>query len=538
MTHGLPTSSGASPIVVEPTASTAWTSYDEIPYESHPYPQTHPSRLAVVATLFGLTPPPLERCRVLELGCAAGGNLIPMAEALPESEFIGIDLSARQIADGQRVVAALQLPNIRLVHGSILEITPAWGQFDYIICHGVYSWVPDAVRAKILEICGTQLSPTGVAYISYNTYPGWHMRGMIRDMMRYHANRFATPHEKIRQARALLHFLAQATRPDGGPYATLLRLELEHLQRQADHYLYHEHLEDVNEPVYFHEFIAAATRHGLQYLGESQIATMVAANFPYEVQQELQLVAPDQIQAEQYLDFIRNRMFRETLLVRRPAQPDWTIQPERIRSLHVATRRRVVDSSGDVRSAETVQYQSPSGMVLATNNPPLKAAMRLLGTAWPGTLPFVELERHVAAMLNAPVEEIATPLAVHLLQAYLSSDLLELYAMPIARIRPGERPVARRSLRVRLDLGERGGANCRHEVFRPNHFDQVLIPLLDGTRTRAELLEELVRLALRGVLLVRTENQSTPDPATLRTLLVEKLEEALQRLADATVLVA
>jgi methyltransferase-like protein len=514
------------------------TSYDEVPYASYPFPQTHPSHLAVIATLFGLQPPPVQQCRVLELGCASGGNLLPMAEALPQSSFVGVDLSARQIADGQRVLEALGLANVRLVHASILDVDRSWGQFDYIICHGVYSWVPDRVREKILAICAEQLSPQGVAYISYNTYPGWHMRGMIRDMMRYHALRFATPGEQIRQARALLDFLAQATRIDGGPYATLLRMELEHLRQQADHYLYHEHLEEVNEPVYFHEFIAAAQRYGLNYLGEAQITTMLSSNFPYEVQQALQIIAPDQIQSEQYLDFVRNRMFRETLLVRGDVQPDWTVQPERIDKLHVCTHRRVVDESGDVRSPATVQYRSKSGMVVATSQPTLKAAFRILGEQWPGTLPFADLVARVAEKLGQPPEQVRTPLAVQILHVYLSSDLMELRALPLPRVSVTERPQALRSLRIRLELGESGGANRRHEVFRPNPFDSVLISLLDGTRTKAELLEELTRRAARGLLLLPGDASPNSDLDKTRTRLAPLLEEALQRLADASVLVA
>ena len=524
---------GTSPLEKKVTA----TSYDEVPYASHPFPQTHPSHLAVIARLFGLEPPAVQNCRVLELGCAAGGNLLPMAEALPQSTFVGVDLSARQIADGQRILQALGLINVRLVHASILDVDRSWGQFDYIICHGVYSWVPHRVREKILSICSEQLSPRGVAYISYNTYPGWHMRGMIRDMMRYHAQRFATPGEQIRQARALLDFLAQATRIDGGPYATLLRMELEHLRQQADHYLYHEHLEEINEPVYFHEFIAAAQRHGLNYLGESQITTMLSSNFPFEVQQALQIVAPDQIQAEQYLDFVRNRMFRETLLVRKEIQPDWTVQPERVYSLHVCTHRRVVDESGDVRSTATVQYRSKSGMVVATSQPTLKAAFRILGEHWPGTLAFAELAERVAEMLGQPLDQVRLPLAVQILHVYLSSDLIELHALPLTRVQVTERPTALRSLRVRLELGETGGANRRHEVFRPNHFDSVLIPLLDGTRTQAELLEELTRRVARGMLLLPGEAPPGGDLPVLRNRLAPLLQEALQRLADASVLI-
>src|SRR5262245_7457600 len=113
------------------------TRYDEIPYRSHPFPQTHPDRLATVATLLGLSPTPVTRARVLELGCAAGGNLIPMAEALPEGRFVGVDLSARQLEDGHRTVAALGLKNIQLHHLSIADIPIDWGPFDYVLCHGV-----------------------------------------------------------------------------------------------------------------------------------------------------------------------------------------------------------------------------------------------------------------------------------------------------------------------------------------------------------------------------------------------------------------
>jgi cyclopropane fatty-acyl-phospholipid synthase-like methyltransferase len=147
------------------------TSYDEVPYESHPFPQTHPDRLATIATLLGLRPPPVQRCRVLELGCAAGGNLIPMALGLPQSSFVGIDLSAVEVAEGQQLIAQLGLKNVQLRHLSILDAGPDLGRFDYILCHGVYSWVPTAVQDKILDVCKHNLSPHGVAYVSYNTLP-------------------------------------------------------------------------------------------------------------------------------------------------------------------------------------------------------------------------------------------------------------------------------------------------------------------------------------------------------------------------------
>ena len=155
------------------------TSYDRLPYEARSYPRTHPDRLATMATLVGMRPPPVPGCRVLELGCAAGGNLLPMASALPESTFVGIDLSARQVGEGQRLIEAFELRNVRLEVGTILEVDESWGVFDHIICQGVHSWVPTRVRDKILAVCAHHLTANAVAYISYNTHPGIEMIVML-----------------------------------------------------------------------------------------------------------------------------------------------------------------------------------------------------------------------------------------------------------------------------------------------------------------------------------------------------------------------
>src|ERR1700687_6319372 len=149
------------------------TSYDLVPYESRSFVETRPDHLAIIATLFGLEPPAIDRCRVLELGCSHGTNLIPMAAGSPGSSFVGIDLSARQIAEGQKSATARGLTNIQFKHLNILDINESLGRFDYIVCHGVFSWVPPVVQEKIFSICVTQLAPNGIAFVSYNTYPGW-----------------------------------------------------------------------------------------------------------------------------------------------------------------------------------------------------------------------------------------------------------------------------------------------------------------------------------------------------------------------------
>ena len=173
------------------------TSYDRVPYKSYPYAQSQPDRMATVAALLGVRAPEVTTARVLDMGCAGGGNLIPLAERFPEATFVGIDASAGQVAEGQPVIERLGLRNIRLLHTNILDVMPDLGTFDYILSHGVYSWVPPQVREKMLDICRTNLAPNGVAYISYNTYPGWRMRCIIRDIMLYRARRYEDPGDRV-----------------------------------------------------------------------------------------------------------------------------------------------------------------------------------------------------------------------------------------------------------------------------------------------------------------------------------------------------
>jgi len=521
---------------------TPTNSYDEVPYESHPYAQTHPSRLFTVATLFGLKPTPVARCRVLELGAAAGGNLIPMAEAFPESWFVGVDLSARQVADGERLVRQLGLKNVSLRHASITDVDDAYGTFDYVICHGVFSWVPTAVRDAVLDVCARHLTPTGVAYVSYNTYPGWHMRGMIRDMMQYHAMRFDGPHQRVQQARALLDFLAQSVRQEG-PYSALLKTELEGLRHQADHYLYHEHLEAVNDPLYFHQFVAMAQAHGLRYLGESRVGTMVTGNFGPDVQKTLKLLAPDQIQTEQYMDFLRNRTFRETLLVPAASVPDWEIKPETVYGLHLASSGNPEGTAApDIHSEATVMYNTRSGMGLTTTRPLMKAAMRVLFARWPGTVPFEELRREARALLGdtgaMPADDEAKALALALVNVYISSDLIELHAAPVAGApAASDKPVALKSARVRVADGATAAANRRHEMVKLTDVDVRLLPLLDGTRTHAELVEALTDKALARDLRVERDGQVLTDRDEVRTALGAVLDHALRTLATHGLLV-
>jgi methyltransferase-like protein/SAM-dependent methyltransferase len=480
----------ARPAQVGRTGEPASNSYDAVPYNSHAFPRTHPGHLAAVATLFGMRPAPLDRCRVLELGCAGGGNLIPMALTLPAGRFVGVDLSARQIADGQRLVADLSLDNIELRHLNILDVGRYFEQFDYIVCHGVYSWAPHPVRHKILEVCARNLAPQGVAFVSYNTYPGWHMNGAVRDMLCFHARRFARPDERARQARALLRFLAEAAAPEQNAYSRLLTEGLEVFAKVDNSYLLHEYLEEVNEPVYFHQFVERAAAHGLQYLAEAEVHTMAPWRFPARVAEAVARLSSNFIELEQFLDFVRNRKFRQTLLCHADVVLERHVGPERLTGLHVASALRPASPDLDVRPDRAERFHGPRGHGLTTTDPLLKAALVHLAEHWPQGVPFADLTDTARARLGADAADAGQALGRSLLQLY-SANMVELHARPLPFVREiAERPLASPLARRQAAVGP-VVTNLRHESGTLSDWQRRVLCLLDGSRDRAALCDRL-----------------------------------------------
>jgi methyltransferase-like protein/SAM-dependent methyltransferase len=513
----------------------AATSYDEIPYPRYSFPQTHPERLAVVATLLGLTPPALERCRVLELGCASGGNLIPMAEDLPWARFIGIDLSQRQIVEGQKWIEELGLTNIELRHQSILDFDAGAEKFDYILCHGVYSWVPPEVQDRILDICQKCLQTNGIAFVSWNSLPGWHMRGMIRDMMLYHGRRFVEPRQQVAQARALLDFLVSSVKADQNPYGQFLRSELEQLRQQPDGYLYHEHLEEHNAPIYLHQFVERAVGHNLRYLSDVNLCTMEFGRFPTEVGQVLNRLTTDLVQLQQYIDFLKNRTFSQTLLVHADQNGNYRAEPEIVRRFLIAAPLKPDSPAPRLQAPEFERFQTPSGASASSRHPIVKAALMVLAEEWPQAVPFGKLrDRARARLKDRPAQDPATIREDEYLlgEAFLKfftsvNGLMEFRLQPLRLTsRPGSQPLARPLARSQARTGVQV-TNLRHELVTLNDFGRQLLLRLDGKASRAELLRQMTELVENGSFAVQQDGANVTDRKRIEGLLVPSIEQQI-----------
>jgi methyltransferase-like protein/2-polyprenyl-3-methyl-5-hydroxy-6-metoxy-1,4-benzoquinol methylase len=518
---------------------TTATSYDEVPYGSHAFAQSHPDRLAVIARLFGMSPAPINQCRVLELGCASGGNLIPMAFHLPESEFVGADLSARQVEDGRKTIQELGLKNIRIENASIADVDASYGTFDYIICHGVYSWVPAEIRDRILAVSSANLSPQGIAYISYNTYPGWHMREMLRHMMLYHIRHLKDSTARVDQAKALIDFLASHVPAENNAYGLFLKNELALINRVDDWYLFHDHLEEVNQPVYFHQFMEQAAGHGLKYLGESEIGTMMLSRLPKEVADTLRQGSKNIVVTEQYMDFFRNRSFRQTLLCHSNVPVKRNIGPEDVRNFLIASAIRPENGPADFSPEVSQSFRTPRGLTIKTNRPLIKAALTVLRENWPRA---VDLD----TLFNASVQKLKD--ANHLKEEpsiqQLALDLLNGYTSNIVLFRswegefaskPGERPKIS-ALAAHYTKQGKPLVNLHHEQIGTDPLMSHIIGSLDGTQNRADIVNKLSELIKNGTLSAQQDNQPVSDPAAIRTELERDVERRLLYLAESALL--
>ncbi len=523
-------------------------SYDDLPYPSLCYAQSHPDRLATLAMLLGMTPSPVNQCRVLELGCACGGNLLPMAHELPDSTFVGIDSSIRQIDEAQSAAATLNLQNITFKHMDIVEIGANFGKFDYIIAHGVYSWVPPNVQEKVLEICKQNLSPQGVAYVSYNTFPGWHMLLMVREMMLYHTRGIDDPHQRADEARSLIGFLAdsipatenQAYGAFFGSYKDMRSTQLSGLGLWDDVALLHDELEKINDPIYFYQFAERAARHGLQYLAESDFPKVLPTGFSDEALGYLRRVAKNTIEMEQYMDFLRNRTLRLTLLCHEDVALDRTLRPDRLTGIYVASLARPVVADPDTKTPEVERFQGSDGAVFSTDHPITAAALRYLAEISPQAVSFDVLLSESCSRLkiDTPGPQDVQVLAASLLQAFCySMQLVELHVYaPSLVVNVTDRPVASHLARFQAQDSHRV-ANLRHERVELDSLSRLILPYLDGQLDRPALLEILVKFAEEGKVSLQENGERVKDPVRLREMLTQELDRTLQWLARAALLV-
>lgn len=459
--------------------------YDETPWSGDPVPSSHPDRLGAIARLFGLQSALSTRCRVLELGCAAGANLVPMAAALPGSQFVGIDLSAGQIAAGVREVEALGLTNLTLRTGDIAALPADLGTFDFIVAHGVFSWVPRPVQQGLLRTVRAHLSEQGTAFVSYSALPGAYPRQALREMLLWHVRDERSPAARVEKARRFAEFVA-ANATHRAPHAAALRRLVGEMGGMSDAYVLHDYLSEVHDPLMLSTFVARAAEHRLQYLGDAQFHTMFSEDLEPEVSDTLRQGATDQVAFEQTLDFLAHRPFRTSLLCRAERELDRTLSWERLAGLQVSSRSEAIEPKDGLS-----MFRTRAGEPFGTDSALVGAALEQLIRAWPRPIQFEALCQSARAAVDGGVAspEDREVVGRNLVAAFASNQVDLGTGDRGIPTTVGAKPQALSSARAQA----RGSAatSLWHERIALGPWQRALLPLLDGTRSREELLQAM-----------------------------------------------
>lgn len=463
--------------------------YDEVPYESHCYVLTHPARLGAMARLFGVAAAPAKGARVLELGCGQGWNCIASAYALPDAQHVGVDLGRVHIEDGRAAVEALGLRNVELLHGDF-QTSPASGPFDYIIAHGLLSWVKPELADVLLARVHALLAPGGVFYVSYNCLPGWNTRRTARDAMRLRARNVVDAGDgtaTVKAALDYLAFLANAAPPTEPIYRALLADQARELADMPVWYLRHDHLEDDNHPMYVGDVVARAGRAGLSYVADASLRAHPFFTLPPRVLGALAPFVDDALSLDEHSDFVTNNAFRRSLFVRSDT-PRGAVFP----------RLDDADVAGLWVSSQAKRTGSPHDNIFVWGNArveraewPIARALDVLSQRWPGAMALAELFERVvgAGRMGDRAAERSRFFAEMI--ACSGQGLIELATCAPTAVRVSARPRASALSRHMLALGKDIVANLRHDAVQLDSGDRALVALLDGTRDRAALRDAL-----------------------------------------------
>jgi SAM-dependent methyltransferase len=504
--------------------------YDAVPYHSKPFDESHPDRLYFVGRLLGLEPPPVRHARVLELGCASGSNLLPIALRLPQTTCVGVDISGVQIQEGQALVEALGLQNCTLIQADLTDLGDI-GTFDYVIAHGLWSWVPPAVQDAVLALVRRCLAPEGLAYVSYNTFPGWYRRGMVREMCRWHVRDQDDIGEQVEQARSLVSFLVTALKDDPGHHAEAIRQEAKLLQKTDATYMTHGLLAPLNEPCWYHEMAARVRQGGLAIVGDAELAVLMQDELSPDARAALAQLPAGSDRQEQLADMISNRTFRRSILAHPGTVAQRPVRWSAVLEMHASTLARAVEG-------EVPTFRLFRGGSFSVRHPLIAAAMGHLSEVAPRSVPFMELlalAQQASGLAPGPADAqfLAQSLLTMMTKRAVTLVPRDLGIASPAGQHPMACPLVRERARRGLDV-----PSMRHVNFNLGPMDRQLVQLLDGTADRAKLLERLEGLRAAGALTAQEATSPLHDPVAFRAACEEGLTGWLDGMARAGFLVA
>lgn len=232
----------------------------DVPYVRSFQPDLVPTQLRAVAALNGFALPPAEGFAYCELGCGFGDTLVAIAAANPGSSFVGIDLVPEHIAEARRMAAAGGVENVVFLEEDFA--TSNVGPFDYIVAHGVMSWVGPEVRQAIVDFARHRSRGDGLLFTSYNALPAWATVQPLRELLLQAGGTDSL--DRARRGLALAKKVAATGYFANNPPAQAM---LALMERAGLPYIVHEYLHAHWAPLYFAQIAKLMQDAGLPYIG-------------------------------------------------------------------------------------------------------------------------------------------------------------------------------------------------------------------------------------------------------------------------------
>ena len=430
---------------------------------------------------------------MLELGCGTGGNLVPMACGLPDASFLGIELAALPVELGRGLAAALGLTNIGFQQRDILDLPADLGEFDYIIAHGVYSWVPEPVRDALMSAFARHLAPEGIAYLNFNALPGGHLRSITRDLMRFRLGVFDDPEAHGEDAARFVRLITGA-QPEGSPYRRILEEELGRIEDNPIGVLFHDDLVPAHQAFHFQEVVEHAVRNGLRYLCDARPADVHPGRYPEPTQAALRRFGGGRIAREQCFDFLVCQMYRCSLFCREGIEIAPATELDEIRGLRVASPARPAPAPVDLTDGIEATFLAPDGASVRLDDSAAKAAVEILAEHWPvsvGVEPLLGDARKRAGRSGRPTQLERREFTEFLSRNHAMGVVdLHTWEPPMATV-ASNRPVASALSRIEIERGTRVTSLRHRQVEIDDPIAAAVLARLDGTRNLAALCEDL-----------------------------------------------
>ncbi|WP_159994299.1 class I SAM-dependent methyltransferase [Roseomonas sp. 18066] len=290
----------------------------DLVYPAQFHREMTPAWIDAVGRGLGFAAPEIGRpFRWCELGCGEGLNALVVAASHPQAQVVAIDANAAAIAGLAAAAQAAGLRNLVALQAEFADLPEAGpGGFDFIVTHGVLSWVSDATRQAMLRFIDRALAPGGLVYAHYMTHPGLSAAVAAQQLVRRHAaTGDGDSAQRVQRGLALLSQLSQA----GAGFYTTYPQERQRLQAAAGQRaetLAHELLAAHWRPFHVAAMLDEMAGIGLDYRGSATPPDNIDAVSLPAASRPLLAGLADRATAETLRDLARNQALRRDLYQR------------------------------------------------------------------------------------------------------------------------------------------------------------------------------------------------------------------------------